>query len=119
MTDIEEQGKGNGKGRGPPEKPGPRGPPDFAGPAGDMPDHVPDHVDEEVHSKPEKNSQGRLGMQVIDKDGNVKQAVEYARVSGEGSVELQARNDEVEDGVKWLKTRRDRLPRRKNKGSEE
>jgi len=115
MTDVEEQGKG----RGPPEKPGPRGPPDFAGPAGDVPDHVPDHVDEEVHSKPERNSQGRLGMQVIDKDGNVKQAVEYTRVPGEGSVELLARNDDVEDGVKWLKTRRDRLPRRKKEeGSE-
>jgi len=94
--DVSKQPAGNkpGKGGG------------FAGSV--LPDDVPDHVEEEKESKPERNSQGRLGLQVIDEKGEVKQAVEYTRVSGEGSVELKARN--AEDGVKWLKTRRDNLP---------
>lgn len=89
-----------------------RNPPGFKGrPAGDLPKDVPEHVEDVVESKPESKGEGRLGLQVIGDNGKVKEHVEYTRVSGEGSIEVQARNSEVEDGVKWLKTRRDNLPR--------
>lgn len=95
-----------GKGRGPP-----RNPPGFKGrPAGDMPENVPDHVEEKLEEKPEGNSQGRLGLQVLDENGEVKEHNEYTRIPGEGSVELKARKSEVQDGIKWLKTRRDKVP---------
>jgi len=113
--DVEEQGRGNkkknpGKGRGPP-----RNPPGFKGrPAGDIPmdrpGNVPDHVEEKFESQPDRKGQGSLGMQVIDSDGRVKEYKEYTRISGEGSVELFARKSRTEDGIKWLKTRRDKLP---------
>lgn len=97
--------------QGPPEG---GGPPDFAGPVGDLPDKVPDHVDEIVNDKPESKGEGRLGMTVFDSSGDVKQAVEYRRLSGEGSVELRAReNNSNADGIEWLKTRRDKIPRNK------
>lgn len=97
--------------RGPPEG---RGPPEWAGPPGDMPDNVPDHVEEKLDSRPESKGEGKLGMTVYDSQGKVKQAVEYRRISGDGSVELRAReNNSLADGIEWLKTRRDKIPRNK------
>lgn len=93
----------------------PKNPPGFkARPSGAIPKNKegnrPDYVDEVVESQPDRNGQGRVRMQVIDQDGKVKDACEYTRVSGEGSIELIARDSQLEEGIKWLKTRRDRVP---------
>jgi len=103
-------------GRGPPENPG-----GGRGPSEDVPPGKDEHPVEEVREKfenimDESIEQGRLGMKVIDEDGNEKNRVEYLRVDGQGSVEAW-KYDETSgqslspdsDSSKWALRRRDKL----------